>query len=80
MKLPRNISPDSLIRALGKLGYEPVRQSGSHIRLRTLRDGEYHETVPNYSPLKVGTLNSILRNIAQHHGLSRDQLLELLDL
>jgi hypothetical protein len=28
------------------LGYERVRQNGSHIRLTTQLDGEYHVTVP----------------------------------
>ena len=80
MKLPRDVSAERLVLALRKLGYEPVRQTGSHIRVRTMQNGEYHETVPCHSPLKAGTLNSILRNIAAHHQLTRDQLLELLDL
>ena len=80
MKLPRDIHADALIRALRTLDYVPVRQTGSHIRIRTLRDGEHNETIPCHSPLKAGTLNAILRNIAEHHGLSRDKLLELLDL
>lgn len=80
MKLPRDIDADRLIRCLRKLGYEAVRQTGSHIRLRTLRDGEHHETVPNHCPLKAGALNAILKGIAQHHDLTRDALLALLDL
>ncbi len=32
MRLPRDISGDELIRLLGKFGYFPVRQSGSHVR------------------------------------------------
>lgn len=80
MKLPRDLDADELIQALTKLGYERVRQSGSHIRVRTLQGGEHHETIPCHSPIKAGTLNSILRNIADHHGLSRDELLNLLQL
>ncbi|MCK6440334.1 MAG: type II toxin-antitoxin system HicA family toxin [Planctomycetes bacterium] len=80
MKLPRDVSAQQLIRALHKLGYAPVRQVGSHIRLRTIQNGEHFETVPWHNPLKVGTLNAILRNIATHHGLSRDELLKKLDL
>jgi predicted RNA binding protein YcfA (HicA-like mRNA interferase family) len=80
MKLPRDLNADELIRALSKLGYERLRQTGSHIRIRTLFGGEYHETIPCHSPIKTGTLNSILKNIAQHHGMTRDELLRRLDL
>ena len=80
MKLPRDIEPERLIRCLRKLDYEPLRQTGSHVRLRTLRNGEHHETIPVHGPLKTGTLNTILRNIAQHHNMSRDALLQLLGL
>ena len=34
MKLPRGVSADRLIRALERLGYEVIRQKGSHVRLR----------------------------------------------
>ena len=80
MKLPRDVDADRLIHCLRKLDYEPVRQTGSHIRLRTLRNGEHHETIPHHRPLKAGTLNAILRSIAQHHGMTRDALLEFLEL
>jgi predicted RNA binding protein YcfA (HicA-like mRNA interferase family) len=33
MKLPRNVSGLQLIKALGRLGYETTRQTGSHVRL-----------------------------------------------
>jgi len=80
MKLPRDISGESLILALRTLEYQVTRQKGSHIRLTTMRDGEHHETIPNHSPLKVSTLNSILKSIAQHHRLSMEELLRLLDI
>lgn len=79
-RLPRDLDADELVRALRVLGYRPVRQTGSHIRVTTERDGVYHETIPNHSPLKVGALASILANIAAHHKLTRHELLELLKL
>ena len=54
------------------------RQTGSHIRLTTQLQGEHHITIPAHDPLKVGTLNAILRGIAEHFGLTRDELLEQL--
>lgn len=80
MKLPRDLAARDLIRALAALGYEEVRRTGSHIRVRTTRDGEHHETIPCHAPLKGGTLSAILRGVAEPHGLSRDELLELLRL
>ena len=80
MKTPRDISGAELAKALRKLGYTITRQTGSHLRVTTLEKGEHHEVVPNHSPIKLGTLKSILRNVAAHHGISTGQLLELLDL
>lgn len=79
-RIPRDLDADELIQALKRLDYSVIRQSGSHIRVRTLRDGEYHETIPCHSPLKVGTLGKILRNIGEHHKVSREELLEILKL
>ena len=78
MKLPRDLSCDQLIKALAMLGYEVDHQTGSHIRLTTQRNSEHHVTIPAHKPLKIGTLNAILRDVAAHASLSRDQLLETL--
>lgn len=80
MKLPRNADSTALIHALRVLGYEKVRQTGSHVRVTTLRDGEYSETIPCHSPIKVGTLNGILGSIAQHHRITKEELLRMLNL
>ncbi|MEA3208790.1 MAG: hypothetical protein QOE70_1847 [Chthoniobacter sp.] len=56
MKVPRDLGASDLIRALRVLGYERVRQDGSHIRLTTIVGGTHHVTVPNHRPLKTGTL------------------------
>jgi predicted RNA binding protein YcfA (HicA-like mRNA interferase family) len=69
-----------LIKSLQVLGYEISRQLGSHIRLTTKLDGEYHITVPNHSPLRLGTFKSILKLVAAHHSLTIEELLEKLDL
>ena len=80
MKTPRNVTGPDLVKALRALGYDRHRQEGSHIRLTTQLDGEYHVTVPNHRPVRVGTLKSILKLVAAHHGLAWDELLEKLDL
>ncbi len=80
MKLPRDVDGERLVKALAVLGYEATRQTGSHIRITTQQDGENHEVIPRHSPIKIGTLASIVKHIAAHHKLSVEVLLKMLDL
>lgn len=81
MKIPRDIDAPELIRALRVLGYESLRQHGSHIRLTTAIGGLHHVTIPNHSPLKTGTLvGGVLKPVAAHHGLTVAELIEKLGL
>lgn len=67
-----------VIRALAAYGYTPTRQHGSHIRLTTQRAGEHHVTIPNHSPLRVGTLAGIIRDVAEHLGVDRETIIDVL--
>jgi predicted RNA binding protein YcfA (HicA-like mRNA interferase family) len=78
VKLPRDLDGRGLARALRSLGYEITRQNGSHMRLTTQQGGEHHITIPNHAPLRVGTLAGILADVAEHFGVSRDELLDQL--
>ena len=78
MKTPRDLSGADLAKALRTLGYVVTRQSGSHLRVTTQTGGEHHEVIPNHSPVKIGTLKSILRNVAAHHQISVQKVIELL--
>jgi predicted RNA binding protein YcfA (HicA-like mRNA interferase family) len=78
MKLPRNLGGNELAVLLGKHGYQVTRQTGSHMRLTTEQSGEHHITIPRHKPLRVGTLNAILKAVAQHLGMERTELLESL--
>lgn len=80
MKIPRDLTGMELAKALKVLGYAITRQTGSHIRVTTHENGEHHEVVPNHSPIKIGTLRSILRNVANHHQITTAELLDKLDL
>ena len=76
MRTPRDLDGSRLIQRLASCGYEPTRQSGSHVRLtRRSDDGDHHVTVPLHRPLRVGTLNAILSDVAEHLGLSKDDLI-----
>jgi predicted RNA binding protein YcfA (HicA-like mRNA interferase family) len=80
MRLPRDVSGAELVKALKKFGYESTRQTGSHIRVTTQAKGEHHVTIPKHQPLRIGTLASILDNVASHAALTRDELIRKLDL
>jgi len=76
VRLPRDLSGADLSRALGRLGYGVTRQTGSHMRLTAVTArGEHHITIPDHRPLKVGTLSAILRDVSEHAGISREELL-----
>ena len=78
MRLPRDISGRELVQALARLGYATTRQTGSHVRVSRLSPTEHHLTIPDHTPIKVGTLNAIVRELAEANGLTRDDLLRRL--
>ena len=78
MRLPRDLCGKELADLLKRYGYEVTRQTGSHIRLTTTEGGEHHITIPHHKSLRVGTLSAILRDVAEHLGISRQTLQETL--
>jgi hypothetical protein len=80
VKLPRDIDGPQLVKALRVLAYEKTRQTRSHIRVTTLRDGENHEVVTHHRPIKTGTPSSIFRRIAAHHNMSVEGIIASLEL
>ncbi len=77
MKLPRDLDAAELIKALARLGYKPVRQTGSHIRLQC--DDPVHAiTIPNHRPLRVGTLAAIITDVAAQQNMDRATLIKLM--
>ena len=69
-KLPR-VSGAEAQRALERLGFTKLRQSGSHVVMRREAKGC---VVPMHSELKVGTLAGLLRQA----DVSPDDFLEAL--
>ncbi|GCL58541.1 type II toxin-antitoxin system HicA family toxin [Microcystis aeruginosa LEGE 11464] len=60
-KLPR-ISSGEAIRSLERLGFEQVRQTGSHVVMKKeTEEGKIGCVVPVHQELKVGTLSGILK-------------------
>src|SRR4051812_20675608 len=73
---PRDLSDDDLAKALGRSGYQFTRQTGSHLRLTTNVPSEHHVTIPRHEELRVGTLSAILRDVAAHHEVTREELID----
>ena len=60
-KLPR-ISSKKAIRVLERLGFEQVRQTGSHVVMKKeTKEGKIGCIIPIHRELKVGTLSGILK-------------------
>ena len=69
-KLPV-LSGKELIKILRKLGFEELRQKGSHVSLQKVTaDKTYRTVVPLHSDLAKGTLRDILNQC----GISKDDL------
>ena len=77
-ELPRNVSGKELAKALSKAGYEITRQTGSQMRLTCHEPHKHHIAIPAHNPLRVGTLCSIISDIANHYSISREKLIEKL--
>ena len=76
MRLPRNVGGDELASLLSRHGYDIKRQTGSHLRLTSsLKGPQHHVTVPRHKPLKVGTLSSILWDVAAYLDMDKQQLI-----
>jgi len=77
MKIPRDLSAPDLIKILNRHGFLVTRQIGSHIRMTLKHEtGDFHITVPNHNPIRVGTLNSILNDVSKHLNLSKEEILK----
>jgi predicted RNA binding protein YcfA (HicA-like mRNA interferase family) len=71
LKIPRDVSGIELCKLLKKYDYQITRQTASHIRLTTHRNGDHHITIPKHKILKIGTINNILVDIASHLELDK---------
>lgn len=76
-KLPRDINASDLIKSLQKIGYEKIHQSGSHVRLENQKfESKHRITIPYHNPIRIGTLNNIINDIAYRMNISKQELLK----
>jgi len=64
---------------LKRLGYQKAKQEGSHISCVRSNGKKHRVIVPRHKPIKVGTLQDIIRRLAQQLEVSEDHVMELLD-
>ena len=76
MKLPRDLAGSEVARMLARhYGYRETRTSGSHMRLRMITDrGRHNVTVPKHRQLRVGTLDAIISDVAEFHGVPKHEV------
>lgn len=61
------------------MGYEQIRQRGSHIRLEKKTNvGTHKTTIPNHNPMAKGTLNDILGKVSIWNQVSKESIIEKL--
>ncbi len=74
--MPRDLSGAELIKRLCKhFAYRRVNQEGSHVILVTDEPRPHRIAIPDHSPLRVGTLNAIIRAVAAAKGVSKEDIL-----
>ena len=73
-KLP-TVSGRKAIIVFETIGYQVVRQKGSHIRLRDDKNPDHKPlTIPDHKSLKAGLLRTLIRDA----GLSAEDFVKLL--
>ena len=79
MKIPRELKGSDFADILCRQwDYKVVHQQGSHIILETEIPSHQRISIPNHNPLRLGTLNSILRAISRHKGVTKADIINTL--
>jgi len=79
MKIPRDLKGSDLARVLCRQwDYKVVHQQGSHMILDTEIPSHQRISIPNHNPLRLGTLNSILRAVSRHKGVTKAEIINTL--
>ena len=71
----RPVSAEKVVKAPNKIGFQPVRQKGSHLFMRH-PDGR-STVIPIHPGEELG--RGILKEILSDVGMSKEKFLELLD-
>ena len=78
LKMPVT-SGKRLIKVLHKLGYNIVKQRGSHIKImKETVAGTHSITIPNHDEIAKGTLNDILSKVGIWNQISKEDLIQMI--
>jgi predicted RNA binding protein YcfA (HicA-like mRNA interferase family) len=66
LKIPRDVTGHEAARALKRLGFVQIRQTGSHL---IMRKESRTVVVPQHKPVKPGTLKGVI----EQAGLTLDE-------
>ncbi len=69
------VNAETIVKALAKIGFQPIRQHGSHLAMKH-PDGRV-TVVPIHKGEELG--RGILRKIAKDVQISREELMQILD-
>ncbi len=73
-KLPQ-VSGSQLVKFLQSLGYEVVRQRGSHIRLKKITtSGEHAITIPAHEVIAKGTLGDVISRVSLWNSVPKEEI------
>lgn len=73
------VSGFEVIKVLQKLGFSFLRQAGSHVQLRkVVGDKRLRVTVPLHDELAIATLNTIVTDVAEFEGMTKEEVYDLL--
>ena len=79
MRIPRDVyGRDFANHLVRRWAFRELRQTGSHIILRTDEPSGLTLSIPAHKPLRVGTLGGLLDEIAKHKGVSAESILHQL--
>ena len=81
MRTPRNLNGIDFVAALVRnWDYVRVNQTGSHIMIETNTPFHQRLSIPAHKPLKTGTLNALVRLAASHKRMTKQAILDTLEL
>jgi predicted RNA binding protein YcfA (HicA-like mRNA interferase family) len=76
VRVPKDLyGRDFANHLIRKWAFRELRQTGSHIILRTEIPTRYTVSVPAHKPLRPGTLREMISAIADHKQMDRSEIL-----
>jgi predicted RNA binding protein YcfA (HicA-like mRNA interferase family) len=69
VKIPRDVNGAEAVRALKRLGFVTLRQTGSHL---IMRRAHVTVVVPQHKPIKSGTLKGVI----EQAGLTGEEFVQ----